>query len=127
MWMHPLAMIAGASAVAITASPARDARLRARKPKGLRGCCASHAPRRFCEVNMSNRLLSGLLALYPAQFRREFGAECVGLLRDRFRDERGLMARTRLCADVLNDLVFGVPRLYAPARRALATPASAQV
>ena len=61
---------------------------------------------------MSERLLSGLLALYPAQFRREYGAECARLLRDRFRDERGVMARMRLCADVLNDLVFGVPRLY---------------
>jgi hypothetical protein len=71
---------------------------------------------------MSDRLLSGLLALYPAQFRREFGAECARLLRDRFRDERGVMARMRLCADVVSDLIFGVPRLYAPARRALATP-----
>jgi hypothetical protein len=76
---------------------------------------------------MSDRLLSGLLALYPAQFRREFGAECVRLLRDRFRDERGVMARTRLCADVLNDLIFGLPRLYAPARRALVSPATPQV
>jgi len=76
---------------------------------------------------MSDRLLSGLLALYPAQFRREFGAECARLLRDRFHDERGVMARMRLCGDVLNDLVFGVPRLYAPARRALATPGSPQV
>jgi hypothetical protein len=75
---------------------------------------------------MSDRLLSGLLALYPAQFRREFGAECARLLRDRFRDEHGVVARMRLCADVLNDLVFGVPRLYAPARLALATPAQPQ-
>jgi hypothetical protein len=76
---------------------------------------------------MSDWLLSGLLALYPAQFRREFGAECACLLRDRFRDERGVMARMRLCADLLHDLVFGVPRLYAPTQRALATTAAPQV
>jgi hypothetical protein len=68
---------------------------------------------------MSDLLLSGLLALYPAQFRREYGAECARLLRDRFREESGVMARTRLCADVLKDLVFGVPLLYASRRRAL--------
>ena len=76
---------------------------------------------------MSDRLLSALLALYPPQFRREFGAECARLLRDRFRDERGVVARMRLCVDVLNDLVFGVPRLYVPARPALAAPVPPQV
>ncbi len=74
---------------------------------------------------MSERLLSGLLALYPAQFRREFGAECERLLRDRFRDECGAMARMRLCADVLKDLVFGVPRLYASRSFAKAVPEQA--
>ena len=68
---------------------------------------------------MSERLLSGLLALYPAQFRREYGTECARLLRDRFRDERGVMARIRLCADVLHDLYSGF-QLYAPRRRAFA-------
>ncbi|HXR38722.1 MAG TPA: hypothetical protein VN776_06500 [Terracidiphilus sp.] len=75
---------------------------------------------------MSEPLLSGLLALYPAQFRREYGAECARLLRDRFRDERGVMARMRLCADVLHDLLFGVPQLYALPRRAFAKAAPAQ-
>jgi hypothetical protein len=75
---------------------------------------------------MSDRIVSGLLALYPAEFRREFGTECVRLLRDRFHDERGVMARMRLCGDVLRDLVIGVPKLYVPARRALAAPASPQ-
>jgi hypothetical protein len=68
-----------------------------------------------------------LLALYPSQFRREYGAECARLLRDRFRDECGVLARMRLCADVLGDLLFGVPKLYAPARVALATPTPPQV
>ncbi len=76
---------------------------------------------------MSERLLSGLLALYPAQFRREYGAACARLLRDRFREECEVMARMRLCADVLRDLLFGVPRLYVPARRALAPQAPPQV
>jgi hypothetical protein len=70
---------------------------------------------------MSERLQSILLGLYPAAFRREFGAECARLLRDRFRDESGVMARMRFCTDVFIDLIFGVPRLYAPGRRALAT------
>jgi len=77
-------------------------------------------------VNMFNRLLSGLLLLYPTQFRREFGVECARLLRDRFREERGAMARMRLFADVLHDLVFGIPRLYSQARSELAMPVSPQ-
>jgi len=76
---------------------------------------------------MSDRLFSGLLALYPAEFRREFGAECVRLLQDRYRDERGVMGRMRLYTDLLRDLIWGVPRLYAPARYALATAAPPQV
>lgn len=75
---------------------------------------------------MSERLLSGLLALYPEQFRREYGAECARLLRDRFREECGVMAKIRLCADVLQDILFGVPQLYAPRRRAFAKAAPVQ-
>lgn len=74
---------------------------------------------------MSERLLSVLFALYPAQFRQEFGGECARLLRDRFRDERGVRARMRLCADVLTDLMIGVPRLYAAGRRAWPAPVAA--
>ena len=75
---------------------------------------------------MSERLLSGLLALYPEQFRREYGAECARLLRDRFREECGVMAKIRLCADVLHDILFGVPQLYAPRQRAFAKAAPVQ-
>jgi len=69
---------------------------------------------------MRDRLVSGLIALYPARFRREFGAECALLLRERFRDERGALGRLRLCADILSDVAFGIPRLYAPSKRAMA-------
>ena len=75
---------------------------------------------------MSERLLLGLLALYPGQFRREYGAECARLLQDRFREECGVMARMRLYADVLHDVLFGIPQLYAPGRRAFAKTAPAQ-
>jgi hypothetical protein len=75
---------------------------------------------------MSEWLLSGLLALYPEQFRREYGAECARLLRDRFREECGVIAKIRLCADVLHDILFGVPQLYAPCQCAFAKAAPVQ-
>ena len=65
---------------------------------------------------MSERLLAALWALYPSSFRRDFGEECAQLLRDRLRDERGLVARARLWLDLIRDCVIGVPRLHAAAQ-----------
>jgi hypothetical protein len=65
---------------------------------------------------MSERLFAGLLSLYPAQFRHEYGAECVQMVRDRMRDERGLLAKTRLWFDLILDCAVGVPRLHSAAR-----------
>lgn len=64
---------------------------------------------------MSERLLHALTAFYPAAFRREFGEECARLVRERFRDERGLFERARLWRDLICDCLIGLPRLYAAA------------
>jgi hypothetical protein len=45
-----------------------------------------------------------LLRLYPAEFRRTYGSEAVQLMRDRARDERGVIARLRLLMDLAIDL-----------------------
>ncbi len=55
-------------------------------------------------------LYGWLLRLYPAAFREQYGDEALALFRDRYRDERGLMARTRLWMDLLADLAASVPR-----------------
>lgn len=61
-------------------------------------------------------LLSGLLWLYPARFRREYGMECAWLVGERMRDERGIRARTRLWLDLVIDCGAGIPRLHIAAR-----------
>lgn len=73
---------------------------------------------------MSERLFHVLAGLYPAAFRREFGKECAQLLRDRFRDERGFVARARLWVNLILDCVVGVPQLHVAARPA-SQPANA--
>ena len=61
---------------------------------------------------MSEKLYLWLLGLYPAQFRRDYGAEAIQLVRDRARDERGLFPKIRLWLDLLADLVISLPREY---------------
>ena len=74
---------------------------------------------------MSERLFAAVLCLCPADFRRRFGAEYAQLLRDRLRDERGLIAQARLWFDLALDCVIGIPKLHG-AERALAVAASPQ-
>jgi hypothetical protein len=66
---------------------------------------------------MSERLFALLLRLYPARFRREYGEEAVRLVRDRLREERGVLPRVRLWCGLLADLVLSLPREH---RRRLA-------
>ena len=53
---------------------------------------------------MFERLCALLLRLYPAEFRDAYGRDALQLMRDRARDERGLVLRVRLCLDLLRDV-----------------------
>lgn len=53
---------------------------------------------------MSDWWCARLLRLYPKAFQREYGAEAFQLMRDRWRDERGVLLRLRLCLDLIADL-----------------------
>jgi len=61
---------------------------------------------------MSEKIFACLLRLYPARFRQQYGAEAMGLLRDRLRDERGIARRVRLWFDLLLDFATGAPLAY---------------
>lgn len=53
---------------------------------------------------MFERFCALLLRLYPTGFRDAYGREALQLMRDRARHERGVIARTRLLADLAGDL-----------------------
>jgi hypothetical protein len=57
---------------------------------------------------MSEKFYSFLLRLYPAGFRRQYGAEALQLFRDRLRDERGLLRKGHLWIDLLIDFALGL-------------------
>lgn len=61
---------------------------------------------------MSDKIYAFLLRLYPARFRRHYEAEALQLFRDRMRDERGLMRRLRLFADMVADFPLGLPQAW---------------
>lgn len=61
---------------------------------------------------MSEKIFAFLLRLYPVQFRRQYGAEFLQLMRDRLRDEAETMPRFRLWFDLITDFFFGVPQAY---------------
>ena len=52
---------------------------------------------------MSEKVYSWLLRLYPADFRKNYGADALQLFRDRSRDERGFFPKLRLWLDLLFD------------------------
>ena len=54
---------------------------------------------------MSEWLFTRLLRLYPKAFQRDYGAEALQLMRDRSRDERGVLRKLRLCLDLIADLL----------------------
>ena len=61
---------------------------------------------------MSEKIYSFLLRLYPAFFRRQYGAEALQLFQDRLRDEHGLLRRLHLWIDLLIDFASGLPLAY---------------
>jgi hypothetical protein len=68
---------------------------------------------------MSERICAWLVRLFPSRFRKAYGEDALQLYRDRLRDERGLVWRTRLWFDLLLDLAVSVPREYRQAEPAL--------
>ena len=72
---------------------------------------------------MSEKIYSFLLRIYPARFRRQYGAEALQLFRDRFREEQGLLRRLHLWIDLLIDFASGLPLAY---RNTYATTTRAQ-
>jgi len=54
---------------------------------------------------MSEKVDALLLRLYPSEFREAYGREALQLIRDRWRDERGIALRLRLCLDLTADLL----------------------
>ncbi len=64
---------------------------------------------------MSEKLYALLLKLYPNHFRRRYGDEALRLIRDRVRDEKGILSGLRLWLDVLVDLAISLPREYSKA------------
>ena len=61
---------------------------------------------------MSEKIFALFLRLYPARFRARYGEESLQLLRDRLRDETGLLARLRLAFDLLTDTALALPRAH---------------
>jgi hypothetical protein len=61
---------------------------------------------------MFEKIYTLLLRLYPSRFRKEYGDEAVELIRDRLRDETGLLRKTRLCWDLVTDTFVSVPKEY---------------
>jgi hypothetical protein len=67
---------------------------------------------------MSEKIYRWLLRLYPSEFREAYGDEALRLIRDRARDEKGILSCWCLWLDLLADLAFSVPRehFYAHSR-----------
>jgi hypothetical protein len=61
---------------------------------------------------MSEKLYTRLFRLYPSRFRKEYEAEALQLIRDRLRDETGLVKRVRLLWDLVADFLVGLPQAY---------------
>lgn len=64
---------------------------------------------------MSEKLYGLLFKLYPEHFRRAYGDEALRLVRERARDEKGLLSGLRLWLDLLVDLAVSLPREYSEA------------
>jgi Peptidase family S41/N-terminal domain of Peptidase_S41 in eukaryotic IRBP len=61
---------------------------------------------------MSEKIYAWLLRFYPSHFRKGYGDEALQLLRDRKRDEKGLLPGLRLWLDLLADLAVSLPSEY---------------
>src|SRR5262245_22901336 len=54
---------------------------------------------------MLEKIYALLLRLYPSEFRDAYGSEALQLIRDRARDERGVLLKLRLSFDLATDLL----------------------
>jgi hypothetical protein len=70
---------------------------------------------------MSEKIYAFLLRLYPSGFRKAYGGEAMQLVRDRLRNEKGLVGRLRLWLDLLADFAMSLPREYRYAQPMLAS------
>jgi hypothetical protein len=61
---------------------------------------------------MSDKIYACLLRLFPSAFRRYYQEEALQLLRDRLRDEKGLLPRLRLTLNLMADTVAALPQAY---------------
>jgi len=73
---------------------------------------------------MSEKIYALLLRLYPSGFRKAYGGEAMQLVRDRLRNETGLVRRLRLWLDLLADFAMSLPREYRYAQPMLASSSS---
>jgi uncharacterized protein (TIGR03435 family) len=53
-----------------------------------------------------------LFRLYPPRFREVYADEALWLIRERLRDEKGLLRKSRLCLDLTMDFAVGLPQAY---------------
>src|SRR5690348_12272392 len=68
---------------------------------------------------MSEKVYACMLYLLAPHFYRVYGEEATRLVRDRCRDERGVVSKIRLWFDLLADLVVAVVRDARFTRQAL--------
>ncbi len=61
---------------------------------------------------MSEKVYALLLRLFPSSFRKEYEGEALQLVRDRLRNETGLLRRARLWVDLAVDMFSGLPHAY---------------
>jgi len=61
---------------------------------------------------MSEKIYALFFRLFPARFRAAWQEDAVELIRERSRNERGVVSRLRLWSDLAADLVFSLPRVY---------------
>src|SRR5262245_6963306 len=66
---------------------------------------------------MSKKIASLLLLVYPCEFRDAYGPDALQLIRDRWRDERTAVMRTRFCVDLGADILASWLRARIEARR----------
>jgi hypothetical protein len=73
---------------------------------------------------MSEKIFACLLRLYPSRFREKYTVEAIQLYCDLYRQETGLLQRTRLWIRLLADLAAGLPLAY---RNIYVSPAASPV
>ena len=96
------------SGAVITTSLRQGGNLPDWKQRGWLACSDWRGPKQSSVVTMFDRFLALLVRFYPAGFRRGYDEESMRLIRDRARDEKGILLRARLLVDLLWDLAVTV-------------------